>query len=110
MALEVFALLDDNGDHNSGCYIFCGKKADLLKLARPLEEFYAANRRKKKVEALAAKIVTAAQLPTPLVRIEKPEGVVLMDVIAAMAEGRAASHTYSKLYARFEDTLCVYGG
>jgi hypothetical protein len=109
MALEVFALLDDNGDHNSGCYIFCGKKADLLKLARPLEEFYAANRRKKKVEALAAKIVAAAQQPTPLVRLEKAEGAVLMDVISAMAEGRAASHSYSKLYERFEDLLCVYG-
>lgn len=41
----------------------------------------------KKIQALAEMIILAAKLPVPLVRLDKAEGIVLMDVMPEMAEG-----------------------
>jgi len=109
MALEIFGLLDADGCNNGGGYIFCGAPKDLMKLAKPLQEFYAANRRKKKVAALAEKIILGAKTALPMVRIDNAEGVVLMDVVAALADGKPPSNTHAKLYQRLVESLCVYG-
>jgi len=108
MALEVFMRVDVNGDDDGGSYIFCGKRADLRLLAEPLVKAHEANRRLKKVGALASKIQEAAELEIPLVRLEKAEGALLMDAITAASEGKGASHRFSKLYARLCECLFVY--
>lgn len=108
MALEVFGLLDQDGCNNCGSYIFTGSAGDLRRLAKPLQDYFAKNKRKKKVALLAEKIVQASQLPQPLVRIDKPEGVVFMDVLCELAEGKAASNAAAKLYARLAEVVCVY--
>jgi hypothetical protein len=109
MALEIFGLLDADGCNNGGGYIFCGAPKDLMKLAKPLQEFYTANRRKKKVAALAEKIALGAKLAVPMVRMDRAEAVVFMDVVAELAEGKPPSNAYAKLYERVMVSLCVYG-
>ena len=108
MALEVFALIDQNGNNNAGVHILCGKGADLRNLAAPLQMAYEANKRKKSIEVLANKILEAASMPSPLVRLEKIEGAMLMDAISAAAEGKASSNKFAKLLAQLENSLGVY--
>ena len=108
MTLEVFALLDADGCHNDGIYIFSGKPSDLAKLAQPLQDFYALNRRQKKVEALAIKILKAAKLPEPLVRLEKAEGRILMDTLATLVSEKPVKPAHKKVYDRLAESLLVY--
>lgn len=108
MALEVFMRVNETGQDDGGSYIFWGKRADLRLLAEPLVQAHEANRRLIKLSALAIKIQAAAELEVPLVRLEKPEGAMLMDAVAVAAEGKGATHRFTKLYARLAECLNVY--
>ena len=108
MALEVFMRVNKDGEDDGGTYIFCGKPADLRLLAAPLQDACAANRRLKKADTLANKIIEASRHPTPLVRLEKAEGQLLMDTLSAASQGKPASHRFSKLHANLENCLLVY--
>lgn len=108
MALEVFMRVNKDGDDDGGTYIFCGKPAGFQLLAAPLQEACDANRRLKKAADLASKIIEASKHPSPLVRLEKVEGKLLMDTLSSAAEGKSASHRFSKLYSNLENCLLVY--
>lgn len=108
MTLEVFMRVNKDGEDDGGTYIFSGKPADLRLLAAPLQEACEVNRRLKKANALANKIIEASKHPAPLVRLEKTEGQLLMDTLSAVAQGKSASHRFSKLHASLENCLLVY--
>jgi len=108
VTIEIFGLLDTDGCNNVGVYILCGKKSEIGQIARPLQEYYEANRRRRTVHTLATRFAEASQMQTPLIRIEKPEGMLLMNVLSELSENKSAGHVYRKLYDRFAESLCVF--
>lgn len=108
MALEVFGLLDQDGCSNDGTHIFCGKTADLVRLAKPLQEYYDSNRRKKKVWALSERILASSKLPSPLVRLDREECKVFMEALEAVSKTKSATHSYVKLYKQFYEQLAIF--
>lgn len=110
MALEVFKRVDAQGDDDGGVYIFTGMPADLRLLSSALRQAYEAKPRRRKLKALADRITEASKSDTPLVKLEKPEGRMLMDAVSRVGDGKPASNKYAELYERLGNCLQVYGG
>ena len=66
MTIEIFGLLDTDGCNNVGVYILCGKKSEIGQIARPLQEYYEANRRRRTVHTLATRLQKLLKCRLPL--------------------------------------------
>lgn len=103
MTLEVFTLLAPDGDLAGTDHIFTGKPADLVSVAKVLDEAHAANKRLRTVAALAARFHAGSQLPVPVVRLNKAECRLLVESIDTFAGQKPKTTAARKL----REFLCV---
>lgn len=108
MTLEAFALLAPDGDMAGTDHIFTGKSADLVSVGKVLDEAFAANKRARKVAALAARFHAGAQLSVPVVRLNKSECRQLVEAVDAFAGQKPKTSKARKLWEFLRVAIAVF--
>jgi hypothetical protein len=107
--LKFFKQVDKDGDDVVyGDHLITGKKSECISLVSWLNEGYETNRRVKSVLVLSEKFIVAADMLSPLVRLDVKEARLFVDVLRRLAEGKAKSTKVYKISLLFSNSLSIW--